>query len=79
MVVSGSRVGWNGDLMTSSSRELEYIVEDEEREKSHPPHQTVGQSGMTDRWSATRRAKEDRRKWRSGTWNVGLDMEIKEK
>jgi hypothetical protein len=65
--------------MTSSSRELECIVEDEEREKSHPPHQTACQGGMTDRWSATRRAKEDRRKWRSGIWNVRLDMEIKEK
>ena len=34
---------------------------------------------MTDRWSATRRTKEDRGEWRSGTWNVGLDMETEEK
>ena len=54
-------------------RELAEECEHHERKKSHPPHQTVGQSGIGERWSTVSGGKEDVVERWSGIRNVGLD------
>ena len=58
--------------MTWRVRELVDDVEHHERKKSHPPHQTVSQSGSGERWGIKSGGKEDVVEGWSGIRNVGL-------
>ena len=59
--------------MTWRVRELVDDGEHHERKKSHPPHQTVGQNGIGERWGVTSGGEEDVVERWSGIRNVGLD------